>query len=180
MLKDKKVVGAESYREAFERKFTNFCEKNILNLEFTLFPDHVEIEDFSGLMTKKISYEFDFSKDVRKAIYEIGRELKKFYPRFYDRQEKVYTNDDLKELLKKYRPEEIDLLEPEYVEVLAYTIFRVNNLHNEINVIDHNDGNRKKAYRFSIPVIEFIHTLYDDREVAYKIFKTRARCLGAI
>lgn len=181
MLRDKKVVGAESYIEIFDRKFSNFCEKNILNLEFTIYPTYVEIEDFSGLMTEVLTFELNFNQDVRKFIHEIADELKKFYPKMYENTKKVLTNEELKDLLRTHSPDEIDLLESEYVKELVYTVYRVNNTHNEINVIDHRDNDTRKAYKFtSIPVIEFINTLYDDSEVAYKIFKSKARIIGNI
>lgn len=177
MLKEKTCINVESYIETFDKKFSNFCTKNILSLEYTIYPDKVEVIDDSGNMKDKLIYEFDYSKPVTTTIYEIGVELKKFYPKFYDKTEKVYTSEDFKELLRKYTPQEIENIKPETVKKLAFTVFRVVNNHNEISVIDHTDNNKKKAYRLSIPAIEFVNILYKDIDKAYSLFKTRARYL---
>jgi hypothetical protein len=180
MLIEKKMVNKESCIEKFDRKFSNFCEKNILSLYYTIYPEYIEIIDNSGLMEEPLEYEFNFNKSARTMIHDIIEDLKEFYPKMYHRDEKVYTTSDFKELLRKYTPDEIEALEVETDRKLMYTVYRVNNEHNEINIIDHSDFNRKKTYKFTIPVMEFINVLYKDSDEAYKLFKSKAKYISLI
>ena len=48
MLIEKKMINKETYIEKFDRKFANFCEKNILSLYYTIYPEYIEIVDDGG------------------------------------------------------------------------------------------------------------------------------------
>ena len=180
MLKRKEVVGQESYLEMFERKFTNFCEKNVLDLEFTIYPDSIEIKDHSGLMPNDIRYEFNFNRDVRVSISDIKDLLSPYYPKFIEKVERTFSNDEIKDLLRTHTPQEIENMKPEIITNIVYTVYRINNLHNEVNVIDHLDRNKRKSYKLFIPVMEFVNTLYTDKEKAYEIFKTKSMFVSEI
>ena len=180
MLIEKKMINKETYLDQFDRKFSNFCEKNVLTLYYTIYPEYIEIKDESGMMEEPLEYEFNFNKDVRRGIHDVIEKLKEFYPKIYSKKEKVYSSSELKELLREFTPEQIEARGVEIESTLMYTIYRVNNICNEINIIDHSDFNRKKAYKFTIPVMEFVKVLYKDSDEAYKMFKTKTRYISLI
>lgn len=175
MLRNKNRVDPSSFIEMFDKKFTNFCSKNILDLEFSIYPDNVVIEDHSGMMPEPLTYEFNFNKALELNIYEIRQQLTKFYPKLYSYREKTYNKQELEALLSKHSLSEVTEMMGKEEKVLHYTVFRVINDKNEINVIDHLDYNRKKVYTFSIPVMDFVDKCYSNPSEALSLLKRKAK-----
>lgn len=180
MLRYKEMISLDEYVEIFDKKFSNFCSKNILSLEYSIIHNIVTIHDDSGYMMEPIEYEIDIKVPIRSAIHEIADELKKYYPKFYGFYEKKMTAEEIGVLLRNHTPNEIEELAHQKDKVLEYTIYRVVNQHNEISVIDHMDYNTKKVYKLTIPAIEFVNLLYTDIDTAKEVFLKRSKFIQRI
>lgn len=178
MIRESWTINETQFKEHFEKSFTSFCEKSPLVLSYKLAGDLVVVEDESGLMEDEFLYTLDFLKDVKVNIADIKDHLMKYYPVFYDKVEKTFTVEQVKEMMKQgIGYEDIMNRDKEYEEIPRYQIIRVINQYNEINVWDIQER-KTKFYKLSIPVITFMDTVYDDPVKGYELFKSKSKKIG--
>lgn len=144
------------YTEDFRSKFTGFCERSPLILNFSVTPDVVSIRN--AVNGKLMIFTIDYDTDVKEFINEIKYKLRKeWYPCLL-RTEVIPTEPDIQELREATdEGEEFDeayrrLSEKE--EKTAYVLDRVNIKKNQILLL-----NQKKetfVFKLSIPVVIFL------------------------
>lgn len=169
------TVNEQNFKENFNRSFNSFCEKAPLILNYKIVGDQVIIQDESGLMRDEYIYQLEYLKDKKANIADIKDYLMQYYPVFYDFVKEEYTAEEIKQMIDSegisYR-EAMELQKKRMVK--RYTIIRVINSHNELNVIDHKDKGKTKYFRLKYPVIKLMEVLFNNVSEAYDLFKEYA------
>ncbi len=172
-LKNVKVESVKDYVESLLKSLSNFCSKCPIqtNISYVQDLNKVFIKVISNVEEncETITIEINPLDDKKNVIRNVKTKLLKKYPIIYDRVKKTPTPEQLEKMIEVEGMSVKDALNTisEKDEVL-YTIQRVHNLYNELDVYDEKNKQHKK-FKSKIPVCLLLkkfdsgmHIIYED------------------
>jgi hypothetical protein len=153
MLVNEKDTG--QFKAVFLKKFKSFCEKSPLFLSYTWIDGKIIIKDSSGNMLNELTYIVDYDFTVETNIFNIRKELTKFYPTFSTYEEE--SIEEIQERLADGESQEEIMLSKK--KIVVSVINKVMNDSNEIIIYNYKTK-ETKALTLKMPVIKFIKDLY--------------------
>jgi len=146
----------DSYLESLIKSLSNFCDKCPLKPKIHVVKDLGKI--YIRYNEKEIEIVIDVTKDKKKVIGDLKKEIEKDYPIVYEKTTRVPSADEVREILGKGKTLEEALNTTKTVYKKLYKIERVHDRYNEFDVLSIKDGEMYKC-KCKIPLTALLEDL---------------------